>query len=75
MEKDWVCIYTSPKSQNAEIIKALLTHNEINSVVINKQASPYNMFGEFEVYVNVDEVIKAKFCLSQSLSEGEGSNP
>ncbi len=71
MEKDWVCIHTSSKSQNAEIIKALLTHNEINSVVINKQDSSYNMFGYFEVYVSRDEVVKAKFCLSQNLSEEE----
>ncbi|MBI3502820.1 MAG: DUF2007 domain-containing protein [Bacteroidetes bacterium] len=70
---DWVCIYTSSKPQNAEMIKALLTHNEINSVVVSKQDSFYK-FGEYEVYVNRDDVVKAKFCLSQTSSEGEGSN-
>ena len=72
--KDWVCIYASTKQQSAEIIKGLLTHNEINSVVINKQDSSY-MFGEYEVYVNREDVVKAKFCLTQTLSEEEGSNP
>lgn len=68
--KDWVCIYTSQKLQEAEIINGLLTFNEINSVVVNKQDSSY-MFGEFEVYVNRDTAVKAKFCISQTISEGE----
>jgi len=71
--KNWVCIYTSHKLQDAEMIKGLLTFNEINSVVVNKQDSFY-MFGEHEVFVNREDVVKAKFCLSQTLSEGEGSN-
>lgn len=71
--KDWVCIYTSPKLQNAEMIKALLTHNEIQSVIMNYQDSFYK-FGEIEVHVNRDDVVKAKFCLTQTLSEGEGFN-
>ncbi len=75
MEKDWVCIFSTSHQQKAELIKGLLTHNEINSVVVNKQDSSYNMFGEFEVYVNRDDVVKAKFCLTQTLSEGEGLNP
>ncbi len=65
--KDWVCIYTSQKLQDAEIIKGLLSVNEINSVVINKQDSSY-MFGDCEVYVNRDDVVKAKFVLDNNKS-------
>ena len=65
--KDWVCIYTSQKLQDAEIIKGLLSFNEINSVVINKQDSSY-MFGDCEVYVNRDDVVKAKFVLDNNKS-------
>ena len=64
--KDWVCIYTSPKLQDAEMMKGLLSFNEINSVVINKQSSPYVMFGEFEIYVNHEDVAKAKFVLDNN---------
>ena len=56
------------------MIKGLLTHNEINSVMVNKQDSLYK-FGEFEVFVNKADEEKAKFCLTQTLSEGEGLNP
>ena len=64
--KDWVCIYTSQKLQDAEMTKGILSFNEINSVVINKQDSSYNMFGSFEVYVNRDDVVKAKFILKEN---------
>ena len=65
--KDWVCIYSSAKSQEAELIKALLTHNEINGVVINKQDSFYR-FGEHEVYVNREDAVKAKFVVDNNSS-------
>ena len=63
--KDWVCIYTSQKLQDAEMTKGLLSFNEINSVVINKQDSSY-MFGYFEVYVNRDDAVKAKYVLKEN---------
>ncbi len=65
MEKDWVCIYISQKQPSAEMIKALLAHNEINSVVVNKQDSSY-MFGDFEIFVNRGDVVKAKFVLDKN---------
>ena len=65
--KDWVCIYTSKNLQNAEMIKSLLSFNEINSVVVNKQDSSY-MFGDYEVYVNRADVVKAKFVLKENNS-------
>jgi len=65
--KDWVSIYTSQKLQDAEMVKGLLSFNEINSVVINKQDSSY-MFGDFEVHVNRNDVVKAKFVLKENSS-------
>ena len=45
--------------------KGILISNEINSVVVNKQDSLYK-FGEFEVYVHRDDVVKAKFVLKEN---------
>lgn len=64
--KDWVCVFTSQKMQETEMVKGLLTFNEINNVVVNKQDSSY-MFGEFEVYVNREDAVKAKFVLKENL--------
>lgn len=63
---DWVCIYKANKLQDAEIVKGLLTFNEINSVVISKQDSSYNMFGYHEVYVNQEDVVKAKLVMKEN---------
>ena len=49
------------------MVKGLLTHNEINSVVVNKQDSLYK-FGEFEVFVNKGDEEKAKFILNNNIS-------
>ena len=65
--KDWVSIYSSASQQESEMIKGLLTHNEINSVVVNKQDSLYK-FGEFEVFVNRGDEEKAKFILNNNIS-------
>ena len=49
------------------MIKRPLTHNEINSVVVNKQESLYK-FGAFEVFVNKEDEEKAKFILNNNIS-------
>jgi hypothetical protein len=59
MENDWVVIFTTSKQYEAEMINGLLSENEIESVVVNKQDSAY-LFGEFELYVNRNEILRAK---------------
>lgn len=74
MDKNWVTIFSCDNLQRAELVKNLLSHNEINSVIINHQDSLYK-FGDIEVCVNRADVVKAKFCLTSSnryFSEGEG---
>lgn len=71
MDKNWVIIFSSGNLQKAELVKNLLSHNDINSVIINHQDSLYK-FGDIEVCVNRVDVVKAKFCLTQTFSEGEG---
>ena len=73
MDKNWVIIFSCNNLQRAELVKNLLSHNEINSVIINHQDSLYK-FGDIEVCVNRVDVVKAKFCLTNSnphFSEGE----
>jgi len=68
MNKNWVAVFFSDNLQKAELVKGLLAHNEIQSVIVNHQDSFYK-FGEIEVHVNREDVVKAKFCLAQTLSE------
>ena len=59
MEKDWVNIYNSTQANDIEIVKAILTDNNIPVIDINKKDSSY-LFGEIEIYVNRNDVLKAK---------------
>jgi hypothetical protein len=65
MEKDWVQIYSTDKMFQAEIFKQVLADHKIEAVIINKMDSSYKAFGEVEVYVNNDHVIKAKMLAKE----------
>ncbi len=60
MEENWVSVFTTNQLYLADIVKQVLLENNIISVVINKMDSSYAMFGEVEVYVDRDHVIRAK---------------
>lgn len=63
MEKGWVKLLSTTINQ-AELKKALLQSENINAVIINKQDSSY-LFGEAELYVKQDDVIRAKRILDE----------
>jgi len=65
MDNNWTVIFSSGNLQNAELVKSLLAHNDIQSVIINHQDSLYK-FGDIQVYVNRDDVVKAKFVLKEN---------
>jgi len=58
MEKNWTKIYSTGKPYKAEILKGMLEENDVEAVIINKQDSAY-LFGELELYVDADDVMKA----------------
>ncbi len=60
MEKDWVKIYTTHQVYQAEILKKVLADNDIGAITINKRDSSYRTFGDIEVYVRIENVLKAK---------------
>ena len=60
MEANWVLIYSSTIVVDVEMKRMYLEENDINSIIINKQDSVYNTFGEIELYVNRDHILKAK---------------
>jgi hypothetical protein len=52
MEKNWVKIFTSTNYYQSEIVKQVLTGYDIDAVLLNKQASSHQNFGEIEVYIH-----------------------
>lgn len=60
MEDNWALIYSSNIVVDVEMKRIFLDENGINAIIINKQDSVYNTFGEVELYVNRDHILKAK---------------
>jgi hypothetical protein len=58
MDENWEKVYASTYDHKVEIVKAVLEDSDIRSVVVNKKDSFY-LFGEIELYVNPDNVIRA----------------
>jgi hypothetical protein len=52
MEKDWVKIFTSSNFYQSEIVKQMLTGHHIHAVLLNRQASSHQDFGDIEVYIH-----------------------
>lgn len=65
MEKGWSQIYSTNQMFQAEIFKQVLADNGIEAIIINKMDSSYKAFGEIEVYVKNDHVIRAKMLAKE----------
>ncbi|MEE4177546.1 MAG: DUF2007 domain-containing protein [Bacteroides sp.] len=64
MEDHWHLVYSSTYLHKVEIVKAVLMDFEIESVVVNKKDSFY-LFGEIELYVQQDDVLKASQIINR----------
>ena len=63
MEKDWEIAKTFGKAYLAGIAVEVLRDNNITGVVMNQKDSSYLAFGDIAVYVNINDLEKAKELL------------
>jgi len=68
MEKNWVKIHTVAQEYEAEMIKGMLAENDIDCVTVNKKDSAY-LFGEIEIFVDVEDAFFAKQFIMNLKSE------
>ena len=59
-----VHIFSSSQPYKAELVKQMLVNHNIQSFLVNKQDSAYK-FGVVELYVNRDNVIRAKKLIQE----------
>lgn len=57
--KGWQKIFNTDKSYHAEIVKDVLEDNNITPVLINKRDSSLNNFGQYEIHVASEDVLRA----------------
>lgn len=64
MASDLVRIWTVDKLYQAELLRQMLDDYHIASFIVNKQDSAYK-FGEIELFVHRDNVMKAKMLIRE----------
>ena len=64
MEDNLVLIFSTAKPYQAEMARQMLADHNIQAFLINKQDSAYK-FGAVELYVNRDDVIRAKMLIQE----------
>ncbi len=58
----WKSIYSCGQTYRADMVIEVLKDNSIDAIILNKQDSLY-LFGDIEVYVKPDDVIRAKHII------------
>jgi len=64
VEANLVHIFSSGQPYQAEMVRQMLSDHNIQSFLVNKQDSAYK-FGDVELYVNRDDVIRAKKLIQE----------
>ena len=64
MEDNLVLIFSTAKPYQAEMARQMLADHNIQAFLIKKQDSAYK-FGAVELYVNRDDVIRAKMLIQE----------
>lgn len=64
LDKERVLVYTTNQPYKADIIKLILSDNEIDCFIINKMDSNY-LFGGVELYVDPNHVLRAKVLIEK----------
>lgn len=65
IQTKWRILKTSNQLFELEMMKGFLLENEINAVVMNKQDSSYQVFGEGELLVKEEDVHQAEELLNK----------
>ncbi|MEQ8910610.1 MAG: DUF2007 domain-containing protein [Vicingaceae bacterium] len=67
MSIKWVKVFSTPTNYLVELIRGQLEDQSIKTFVLNKQDSMHSpIFGEIELYVSSEDVLKAKHLISKS---------
>ncbi len=69
MPTDWVVVYSTNQTFEAELVRQMLTDEDIECVTINKQDSSYIFLGDIEVYVPTSDAFRANQLISDFKGE------
>jgi hypothetical protein len=58
-------VYRTSQVHMANIMKLKLEEEGVHVIVINKMDTSHNNFGQIEIYVNQNDVIRAKYIIEK----------
>ncbi|MDH3711895.1 MAG: CPBP family intramembrane metalloprotease [Cyclobacteriaceae bacterium] len=64
----WQRVFSTDKTHQAEIVKAVLDDNHLDPVIINKKDSAYDRFGDIEVHVIHENVMRARQIIDNEIN-------
>lgn len=68
MEKNWVCVFQTGQSFQAEIAKEILENEEIQCVILNENESNFPSVGNIEIMVHKDFAERATELLKDLIN-------
>ncbi|MCE7056924.1 DUF2007 domain-containing protein [Algoriphagus sp. AGSA1] len=66
--ENWNKVFESAMQVRAEIVKGILEEHQIQAVVLNKKETVYQIFGNFEVHVQQEDMMRATNIVQNEIS-------
>lgn len=66
--ENWIKVFESSMQVRAEIVKGVLEEHQIQAVVLNKKETVYQIFGNYEVHVQRENMIQANNLIQNEIT-------
>lgn len=66
--ENWIKVFESSMQVRAEIVKGVLEEHQIQAVVLNKKETVYQIFGNYEVHIQRENMIQANNLIQNEIT-------
>ncbi|PZX54737.1 putative signal transducing protein [Algoriphagus ratkowskyi] len=66
--ENWNKVFETPMQVRAEIVKGILEEHEIQAVILNKKETVYQIFGNYEVHVQHENMVEANNLIQNEIT-------
>ena len=66
--ENWNKVFETPMQVRAEIVKGVLEEHQIQAVILNKKETIYQIFGNYEVHVQRENMMLANNLIQNEIT-------
>ncbi|TXE12553.1 putative signal transducing protein [Algoriphagus aquimarinus] len=66
--ENWNKVFETPMQVRAEIVKGVLEEHQIQAVILNKKETIYQIFGNYEVHVQSENMMSANNIIQNEIT-------